>query len=198
MDKSLKSAAIKFNGKDYVQVKDRVEFFNTTYPNGSIRTEIVKDEGDIVQIKATIIPNVEVQDRFFNGTAEEIRGQGFVNKTSALENCETSAIGRALAMMGIGVIDSIASMDEITIAQGKAVKQDYNPTWKKAKESEENLIDMANVDDGTDEPTKEQMDEIKVLATMMGTTGAALDAKMKLIKTYDQAEKSIEKLRSMK
>lgn len=200
MDKSLKERAIKYNGKDYVQVKDRIEFFNSTYDNGSIRTEVIKDEGDIVQIKATVIPDMTNLDKYFNGHAEEIRGQGYVNKTSALENCETSAVGRALAMMGIGVMDAIASMDEIDLAKGKAIKQDNNPFWKKAKEAEENFIDMVNIDDGYDDsndpPTPEQLDEIKVLAGLIGTSGAALETKMKLIKTREQARRSIAKLRS--
>ena len=123
-DKSLKDKAIKYNGKDYVEVKERIKYFNDTYPNGAITTKIVKDENNIVQVRAIVTPDFDKYQRYFTGHAEEIRGQGFVNKTSALENCETSAIGRALAMLGIGVIDSVASMDEINIAKGKAIKQD--------------------------------------------------------------------------
>jgi hypothetical protein len=201
-DKSLRDKAIKFNGKDYVQVKDRVEFFNASYENGSIRTEILKDEGDIIQVRATVIPDVANMERVFNGTGEEIRGQGFVNKTSALENCETSAIGRALAMMGIGVVDGIASIDEINLAQGKAVKQDTNPYWKKAKESEEKLIEMTNVDDGEydeideEEITDEQINEIKVLATTKGMPANLITARLKQITTKKEAIAAIAKLRS--
>jgi len=57
--------------------------------------------------------------RQFNAFSQEVEGEGFINKTSALENAETSAVGRALAMMGIGVIDSIASVDEITKAKNR-------------------------------------------------------------------------------
>jgi hypothetical protein len=121
-DKSLKEKAIKFQGKDYVLVADRIKYFNETYPKGSIRTEIRKDEGNTIQIQAVVIPDIGETNRVFIGHAEEIRGVGFVNKTSAVENAETSAIGRALAMMGIGVIDSVASMDELNIAKGKEVK----------------------------------------------------------------------------
>lgn len=121
-DKTLKDKAIKFNGKDYVLVADRIKYFNDTYEYGSIRTEIIKDEGNQIQIKAVVTPDARYEARSFTGHAEEIRGVGFVNKTSAVENAETSAIGRALAMMGVGVLDSVASLDEIHIAKGKEVK----------------------------------------------------------------------------
>ena len=119
MDKQLKDKAIDIKGKDYVLVSDRVLFFNEEYPNGSIQTEIVKYEDKHVLIKATITPDCSKPERFFTGYAQEIEGSTFINKTSALENAETSAVGRALAMMGIGVIDSIASVDEINKANNR-------------------------------------------------------------------------------
>ena len=112
-DKSLKSKAIKFKGKDYVLVADRVKYFNDTYPKGSITTELLStSEADMVVIKATVVPQ---EGQVYTGMsqAKYSDSQSFVNKTSALENAETSAVGRALAFMGIGVIDSIASVDEI-------------------------------------------------------------------------------------
>lgn len=113
-DKSLKNKAISIQGKSYVLVSDRVLFFNETYPNGCIRTEqLPTDEPTRVEFKAIIIPDVKSPERYFTGHSQAVWGTGMVNKTSALENAETSAVGRALAMMGIGVIDSIASVDEI-------------------------------------------------------------------------------------
>ncbi len=109
----LREKAIKIKGKDYVQVKDRVLDFNQSYENGSIKTEIIATNGKVVRVKAIIIPDIKIPDRFFTGHAEETYGDGLINKTSALENCETSAVGRALAMMGIGVIDGFASADEV-------------------------------------------------------------------------------------
>ena len=85
------------------------------YPKGSITTELLSEpDAQRVVVKATVVPE---DGRTYTGMAQEIIGEGFINKTSALENCETSAVGRALAMMGIGVIDSIASVDEINKAQ---------------------------------------------------------------------------------
>lgn len=116
-DKSLKSKAIKIKGKEYVQVKDRVDYFNNTYEEGSIRTRLLSDPASthyVVQAKA--IPDPSHPERHFTGLSQaKLGGQG-ADATAALENAETSAIGRALAMMGIGVIDGIASVDELNKA----------------------------------------------------------------------------------
>jgi hypothetical protein len=113
MEKSLIDKAIDFKGKKYVLVSDRVLYFNEKYPDGSITTEMVnKPEDEMVIIKATIKPS-EGQNRTFTGYSQATWGEGYINKTSALENAETSSVGRALAFMGIGVIESIASIDEI-------------------------------------------------------------------------------------
>ena len=114
-DKTLKDKAIQFKGKAYVLVSDRVNYFNEVYPDGSIQTQLISEPtADMVVVKAIVTPDTKEQ-RFFTGysQAKWSDTSSFVNKTSALENCETSAVGRALAFMGIGVIDSIASVDEI-------------------------------------------------------------------------------------
>jgi len=113
-DKQLKSKAIKIQGKDYVLVSSRIVYFNEHYPNGYITTALVSEPTDTtVIIKAIVVPDVGVNERHFTGYSQAVIGEGMVNKTSALENAETSAVGRALAMMGIGVIDSVASADEM-------------------------------------------------------------------------------------
>ena len=122
-DKSLEDKAINIKGKKYVQVSDRITYFNETYKNGCIKTEIVKYEDKQVLVKAVVIPDIEKENRFFTGYSQEIEGSTFINKTSALENAETSAVGRALAMMGIGVIESVASVDEINKANNRNIKQ---------------------------------------------------------------------------
>ena len=131
-DKQLKDKAVDIKGKSYVQVSDRVLYFNETYPKGSIITELLSTPEAIrVVVKAIVRPDCETEDRFFTGMAQEVVGEGFINKTSALENCETSAVGRALAMMGIGVIESIASVDEINKA--KTSPQNYPPEPSEVK-----------------------------------------------------------------
>lgn len=116
-DKSLEAGAIDFKGKKYVLVSSRVLYFNETYPEGSITSELVSAPSDeLVVIKATVRTNKN-PNQAFTGYSQAKWGDGYINKTSAIENAETSAVGRALAFMGIGVIESIASVDEINKAQ---------------------------------------------------------------------------------
>lgn len=113
-NKQLADKAIDIKGNQYVLVSDRILYFNEEYKNGAIKTALVsKANADMVVVKAQVIPNLENPDRYFTGYSQAKWGEGMVNKTSALENAETSAVGRALAMMGIGVIDSVASVDEM-------------------------------------------------------------------------------------
>jgi hypothetical protein len=72
-------------------------------------------------MKAIVTPDVAQPTRYYTGYSQEVNdGTNFVNKTSMIENAETSAVGRALAMMGIGVIDSIASVDEMKKATNRS------------------------------------------------------------------------------
>ena len=134
-EKSLKSKAVDIKGKEYILVKDRVLYFNEAYERGYIVTELLSDPLDTtVVIKADVYPDaVENNNRHFTGHAQEVIGEGYINKTSAMENAETSAVGRALAMMGIGVLDSIASVDEINKAtnRSKVDLKDFDPATEK-------------------------------------------------------------------
>lgn len=130
--KSLASKAIDIKGKQYVQVADRLIFFNETYPKGSITTELISSpESKNIIIKATVKPDMD-SAQAFTGYAQEVVGDGYINKTAALENAETSAVGRALAMMGIGVIDSVASSDEVQKSVS-AAKRQANPVLAQKK-----------------------------------------------------------------
>ena len=123
-DKQLTNKAIDIKGKKYVLVSDRVLYFNEAYPNGSIVTQrIVWEEPQVEVFKATITPDCSKPERYFTGYSQAKWWDWFINKTSALENAETSAVGRALAMMWIWVIDSIASVDEINKAENTAKSQ---------------------------------------------------------------------------
>ena len=119
-DKSLKDKAIDIKGKDYVLVSDRVLYFNETYPNGIIETRLISQPSDdIIVIQAIVTPDVEKPARRFVDYAQEVIGSTFINKTSAMENASTSAVGRALGFMGIGVLESIASADEVHKANNR-------------------------------------------------------------------------------
>ena len=81
------------------------------------------------------------------GHAHEVQGSSNINKTSYIENCETSAVGRALAMLGIGIDTSIASANEVTNAIAKQQEMVDNPHVQKlAKKLDapvENIMDKA-------------------------------------------------------
>jgi hypothetical protein len=114
---TLSKKAIDIKGKKYVLVKDRIIFFNEKYPNGQIQTKILSDlTSDTIVMKAEVTPDVDKPERVFVGHSQATIGSSRVNETAALENAGTSAVGRALALMGIGVIDSVASADEINKA----------------------------------------------------------------------------------
>ena len=106
---------IQIKGKDYIEVNERVKQFHIDYPNGSITTELIEMTDRFIT-KTTVIPDVKNADRKFTGIAYEKEDSTFINKTSALENCETSSCGRALGMLGIGIDTSIASYNEVANA----------------------------------------------------------------------------------
>lgn len=102
--------------KDYVEVNVRIMKFYEKYPEGRILTEIVKWENEVIVMKATAYrDNSEVPAS--TGYAYGKEGSSFINKTSALENCETSAVGRALAILGFEIKKSVASKEEVANAQ---------------------------------------------------------------------------------
>lgn len=108
---------INIKGKEYVPVSERIKYFNEHYENGAIVTDLISDvASEAIVIKATVYPNGDNQNVRFTGYSQATVGDGYINKTSALENAETSAVGRALGMMGIGITDSVASADEIVKA----------------------------------------------------------------------------------
>lgn len=146
-DKSLSNKAIDIKGKKYVLVADRILFFNEEYKQGKIETILLSEpDADMVLMKAIVTPDVEQPGRYFTGFSQAKWAEGYINKTSAIENCETSAVGRALAMMGIGVIDSVASVDEIN----KAETQAKMTTMPRAITEIGEMLEAKGIKDATD------------------------------------------------
>lgn len=89
-----------FDLDDYIDVKERITNFWAKYPNGAIKTELLHADGEYVRVFAAAFKSSDDRSQLLaTGLAEEIR-KGFINSKSALENCETSAIGRALGNGG--------------------------------------------------------------------------------------------------
>ena len=88
---------MSFNPADYATVAERLVQFWHDCPMGRINTEIIVDDGTRIVIKASLYADNDDPLPTTTGFAEEIRGSSMVNKTSALENAETSSIGRALS-----------------------------------------------------------------------------------------------------
>jgi hypothetical protein len=105
---------VNIKGKEYVPVNERIKFFRENHKSLSIVSEILSDNDEKVVIKASIIDSAGVV--LATGHAYEIKGSSFINKTSYIENCETSAWGRVLGCFGIGIDDSIASSNEVRTA----------------------------------------------------------------------------------
>lgn len=133
---------VKIQGKDYVEVKERIIYLSEKYPMSySITTKVRYYAAEKMWVVKAIL---KVNDQTFTGHAQEIIGDGYINKTSALENAETSAVGRACAMAGIGVIGSFASADEIVKSQNRHAYLDVKEAAKKtdtnnSKDSEKYL-----------------------------------------------------------
>lgn len=159
-NKDLPTVNIK--GKEYVMVKDRVKSLREVFPDFSIMTEILNIDEESVTIRATIID--ESGNIKATGHAHELKGASPINRTSYVENAETSAIGRAIGLLGIGIDDSFGSADEVA----NAMKQQAEPDKVTAREAKvlKMMMGKYNIDtkkvldwvgaSSVDEMTKEQ------------------------------------------
>lgn len=104
---------INIKGKEYVPVVERVKEFHRIYPDGDIATQIVDCGAERIAIKATVtIFEKDGITKTFTGHSQAEWGKGMMGGV-ALEVAETSAIGRALGFANIGLLDGIASADEM-------------------------------------------------------------------------------------
>lgn len=131
-------------GKEYVEVNERIKYFRLSedYKNWSLTSEVIHLDSESCVIKATILNEIGMV--MATGFAQEDKSSSFINKTSYVENCETSAWGRALANLGIGIETSIASSNEVSMAIAKqnssVTKQSTESLKALTAEIKENMI----------------------------------------------------------
>lgn len=97
--------------KDYAEVNQRLKAFRMVYPNGAIIPEMIFDDNEICKFKVTVMN--DEGDVLSVAHAFEVKKGSYINQTSYIENCETSAVGRALGLAGFGIDTSISSADEV-------------------------------------------------------------------------------------
>ena len=108
--------SINIKGNDYVMVNERIIHFRTSeeYKGWSLTSEMISLTEDSCIIKGVVTDNNGIVRA--TGLAQEDKTSSLINKTSFVENCETSAWGRALGCLGIGIKKSIASAEEVDMA----------------------------------------------------------------------------------
>jgi len=148
--------------------------------------EMVGDRNYIITT-ATVI-NVSKPEEYIDATASAWENEVSVGLDTSQVSGKTSSYAKKYALQNLFAIDNTKDADFDEEPKEK-------PIWKKAKEAEDNLIEMTKIDDGSDEPTQEQINEIKVLATMKGTPEKLITARLKTITTSKQAEEALTKLR---
>lgn len=160
-NKAIVTTPIK--GKDYAQVNERIKVFRMLFPNGTISTEIIelskneKGKGVCV-IKATALN--EQGSILGTGHAYEVEGSTYINNTSYIENAETSAVGRCLGMLGIGIDVSVASYEEVANASAQQAEAAAKPKAAQKKQAAAAAVETPAMESDlpfeiTDEPVTE-------------------------------------------
>jgi len=121
------NAAIKtvnISGKQYAEVKERIKAFRMLCPDGYIKTHVELLDEDTCMATAEVGQSYPEGDRIYGtGTAMEVRTASRINQVSFIENAETSAVGRALGMLGLGITGAVASAEEMTKVERATERQ---------------------------------------------------------------------------
>lgn len=165
---------INIKGKEYVTVNERLKEFREQHPDFALTTTIIQIDDKSCTMQASVLD--EFGRVLAMGTAREERDDkaSMVNKTSYVENCETSAWGRALGNLGIGIDEAVATADEVAWAvqrQESTSKPQASPksleeelktaTWQKGKYTGQRIYETEKgylewyIEKGYDEHYKE-------------------------------------------
>lgn len=219
-NEQIKTTDIK--GKDYAEVNQRIKVFRMLYPNGTIKTEMISNENGVCIFRAEILDNEGYL--LATGTAYEKENSTFINKTSYIENCETSAVGRALGMCGIGIDTSVASAEEVQNAmqnqevtqeeadnytlefgkhKGKKINELPNDyiDWLLDNSKDERLLKIIELTTGKKLPSEEEQKEINKLiidnSNMMFEQGTDREEMMKYFKVESDRDMTLEQLKEL-
>lgn len=177
-NETIKTTDIK--GKEYAEVNQRIKAFRMVHPGGIIQTEMLSNENGICVFKAFAYDGNG--SLLGTGHAYEKEDSTFINKTSYIENCETSAVGRCLGMCGFGIDVSVASAEEVANAiqnqevtqeeadsytltfgkhKGKTLKEVYEEDqgyieWMVGNSNDERMIKLIQMATGMEIPTEEE------------------------------------------
>lgn len=166
----IKLQTIPIKGKNYVEVHTRIIYFRESghYEKWSLTTEIIDLNVNWVVMRAII--KDETDRVIATGTAFERSDSNNINKTSYIENAETSAWGRALGNLGIGIVDSIATKEEVeqAIKQQEAIRQQEEIRQKEAR---------AMMNDKYDKNNKKHKSFLAAIFRRFGITGENYDLK---------------------
>lgn len=218
-NEQIKTTDIK--GKDYAEVNQRIKAFRMVYPNGTIKTEMLSNENGVCIFKATIWNDNKL---LATGTAYEKENSTFINKTSYIENCETSAIGRALGIAGFGIDVSVASAEEVqnainnqTISKedaeeykinfgkysGKTIKEIYEEKpeyveWLMNNTKDETIVKVIEIVTGLVKPSEEELDNrawlLASIQTLEMQKNVDHDKALKHYKVNSDKEMTLEQL----
>ena len=164
-----------FNLEDYETVEERLIKFWKEHPDGQIHTKLVASSASQYIVEASIFRTEADPRPWTTGLAEEtVQGRG-VNATSALENCETSAIGRALANAGYATKGKRASREEMSkVAKGVEVKQTIEATKAKMAETSKEYVPVPKEDDPwairPAEPVQTMEGAVEMVKSILGGT----------------------------
>ena len=136
-NESIKTTNIK--GKEYAEVNQRIKAFRMVYPEGKIMTSLISCSDGVCVFKASVYGDDNTP--LGTGHAYEKESSSFINKTSYIENCETSAVGRALGMCGFGIDTSVCSAEELT----NAINNQKSPQWEAKKDEVLKAANQKNI-----------------------------------------------------
>ncbi len=152
---------INIKGKEYVPVHERVLYFisEEKYKGWAIITEILEVSQDHVLIKASVMN--DKREVISTGHAYELQSSSFINKTSHVENAETSAVGRALGLLGIGIENSFASANEVANAQKQQSDPSTELPWLSELTKNKFIDKIRSADYGDLQSPEECLDALK-------------------------------------